>query len=476
LCVEGVQTGDGRLMADGSISWVDPPLPLTFIEQSMHGQSGEGVLNLGTIDSIVREGAVILAEGLIDDGSELGADVVRRMEDGTAPMGHRWPLSIDPDDWAMEVIDTEPQDDEMLLVASGRGQRALDALEASLTAAAGDGDPMAPEGEVVHEEATDRFVRRYTRLRIRGVTACTIQAITSGSENLAYMELVEEPVTAAFAVAPPREFFADPLPIDDPRRVEQADGSWVVPLTITDDGHVFGNVAPPETCHIGIPGSCVTVPKDVDYDGFFNLHVVRCDDGSEVCTAPLLMGCDHAAVRGMGLEAARDHYANTSLQWADVHAQHDPVANTAWLSGALRPEITDVQLRTLRGCGWSGDWRPVEGRLQLIAVQSVGTPGFGIRRAMAAGGELVIPEGRSEVVYGEDGELEAVFAAAFPLVAAGCSCGGQMADHGATAGPHVVQVPAARFEELVASVRAIDLRTRHLAPAAAEALAASLER
>lgn len=471
MVVEGVQTGDGRMFVENALSWIETPFPL----QPDHWADD----NIGTVERVWRDGLTIWGEGTFDDESESGAEFARKMDSGVAPMGARWPLSVDVDNITAQLVDTQPEaaedteDDDVIVIvaASGPWAHVHNALRAAaLSAAAGDGDPLAPDAVVVDEFSMDRFVERVTQGRIRGVSLCNIQAITSDDENLAWMELVDEPaVTAAAPLAPPRSWFAEPPQANDLRLRAQRDGSRVVPMTITDDGRVYGHVAPPNQCHIGIANECVTAPTGVDLDGYFNLGLTVCADGTEVCTAPLLMGCDHARQMGLDVAGARDHYANTGVQWADVRAVWDQNAGTVWLAGGLRPNVSDEQVRVLRGGGWSGDWRMDAGRWQLVAVQAVGTPGFGIRRAVAAS---------AEVLYGESGDIEAVF----------------VTSSAAPDGPNVIHVPAEQMEQVrgriqhvatcgcksgfeasvLAKLDVLDRRTRHLRSAEADALAASL--
>jgi hypothetical protein len=69
---------------------------------------------------------------------------------------------------------------------------------------------------------------------------------------------------------------------------------------------------------------------------------------------------------------------------ADVIAGEDQFG--IWVAGALRPDITPAQIRAFRASSPSGDWRPINGRLELVAVCAVNVPGFPIARAIAASG------------------------------------------------------------------------------------------
>jgi hypothetical protein len=71
---------------------------------------------------------------------------------------------------------------------------------------------------------------------------------------------------------------------------------------------------------------------------------------------------------------------------ADVAAGED--AFGIWVAGALRPDATPEQVRALRASAPSGDWRPIGGRLELVAVCQVNVPGFPVARACVASGSL----------------------------------------------------------------------------------------
>jgi len=55
-----------------------------------------------------------------------------------------------------------------------------------------------------------------------------------------------------------------------------------------------------------------------------------------------------------------------------------------WVAGALRPDVDDLKIRAIKASGVSGDWRPIDNRLELVAICAVNVPGFPIPRALAA--------------------------------------------------------------------------------------------
>jgi hypothetical protein len=170
---------------------------------------------------------------------------------------------------------------------------------------------------------------------------------------------------------PPRAWFADP----------QFAGP--TPLTVTEDGQIFGHLALWDTCHIGLGLSvgdgpdCVTAPPSTSgYAAFMNKSILT-DDGL-VAVGNITMDTGHAPGR-LGAFPAAAHYDNTGNAAADVVAGED--AYGIWVAGAVRPG-TDVQ--ALRGATLSGDWRTIGGQYDLVAALAVNVPGFAIPRLQIA--------------------------------------------------------------------------------------------
>ena len=80
------------------------------------------------------------------------------------------------------------------------------------------------------------------------------------------------------------------------------------------------------------------------------------------------------------------HYDDTASAFCDVHAGED--AYGIWVAGALRPNVTAEQVRAIRAAAPSGDWRPINGRLEMVAVCQVNVPGFPVTRARVASGHV----------------------------------------------------------------------------------------
>lgn len=170
----------------------------------------------------------------------------------------------------------------------------------------------------------------------------------------------------------------------------QADIGWFfdprltgpTPLHITPEGHVYGHLATWGTCHIAFDGACVTPPTSMDNYGFFHTGIVDFD-GEAIPVGHITLGTGHASLSA-GRQAATEHYDNTGSCVADVVAGEDDYG--IWVSGAVRP---GADVDALRSAALSGDWRNINGNLELVAALAVNVPGFPIPRlaARVASGE-----------------------------------------------------------------------------------------
>ncbi len=524
LAQEGSQTGDGRLIAANALEWAPLPLPLGWLVQEQHGDLLAGAVQIGTITDIARTGDDVTGSGVIDDEIPEGAELIRRLEAGSASAGNRVGLSIDPDNWAVELRDTTVQEstdagvseDDMgvlLLQASGAGplverrrrQRETvsqqvggvtvpvlpkyDAAGAALSAAAGDRD-TTDSGVLLMEDEAGAWLERYTRLRIRGVTACAVAAFAgayleldgSGETDPAPEDDGTETVVAAALLrttsAPPR--FAFELPEPEPGMhddgdlygmpvqgllVEQPDGGLGVPVTFTErewGWQVFGHAARWGQCHIGYLDECVTAPPSMAAYAHFHVGDVLTADGSHISTGALTANCDHAAAHLLAPEA-RDHYAHSGMAFADVRATNGDLG--VWISGALRPSITDEQLRVLRASSLSGDWRRIGASLEFIAALAVNVPGFPIAREfVTASGLHMARASLAASAHVDNGQVMSLTASGVVQRCADCAARQRAAERAAGEGPEVLRASA----ELIEMVRRIELRTRHLVPTAAE--------
>lgn len=220
------------------------------------------------------------------------------------------------------------------------------------------GPAMEPGSPTREQQAAS--LRTTSEFRSRECAPCESGALTA----------------AAAPVEPPAAWF------DDPRL------PGPTPLTVTDDGRVFGHLARWDVCHTGISGQCVTAPRSATGYAWFRTGAVKVAEGTLVPTGRLTVGTGHASTtRGFSRTAAMAHYDDTGTAVADVAAGEDEYG--IWLAGALRPDATPEQVRVLRGSPLSGDWRDAGTGLELIAALAVNTPGYPVLRQVVASGRPV---------------------------------------------------------------------------------------
>ena len=274
-------------------------------------------------------------------------------------------------------------------------------------------------------------------------------------------------------VAPPAEFFslAEPVfgepflgTLGDEFLVDQGDGTMACPLTITDEGQVFGHLARWGQCHVGYAGQCVSPPESLAAYAHFHVGEVRAANGDRFSTGALTVGCEHASLDDDAWQA-RDHYANAGNGWADVRAVNGELG--VWVSGALRPDVTPAQLRVLRALSLSGDWRKAGRGLELIGALSVNVPGFPIAREALAASAMAITAAAmtSSRMIGDD---------PIALVAAGMVA--RCADCQARAAEAALGRRRSSGDDgdVLRLLRVLEARTRHMIPIEAEATRARL--
>lgn len=211
-----------------------------------------------------------------------------------------------------------------------------------------------------------------------------------------------------------------------------ADGSPVVPpaswfndpaltrptaLVIEQDGRVYGHIACWETKHIGMPGA-IRPPRSKSNYAFFATGAVHTQEGHMVDVGQITLVGGHAPI-DVDVPKAVAHYDDTQSAVCDVAIGED--RHGIWVAGALRPDVDDKQVRQLRASAVSGDWRPINGNLELVAVCSVNVPGFPIPRArvasgqtlalVAAGIELLVEDRLREYGDGSQHEIDEVLMA-----------------------------------------------------------------
>lgn len=176
------------------------------------------------------------------------------------------------------------------------------------------------------------------------------------------------------------------------------------PMTITEDGQIYGHAATWNECHIGVQDKCVTAPRSLTNYAYFHTGEVQTDSGP-VAVGPITMSTGHADLK-LGQRAAVAHYDDTGTVIADVRMGED--AHGIWFSGAVRSSATEEQIHSLRAAAVSGDWRPIGAGLEFVAALAVNTPGFPIPRTAiaASGADLTALVAAAPVQNDQKAELE----------------------------------------------------------------------
>lgn len=379
ITFEGQITGDGRMLENGSLYWpedLSESNPLDFRTVFEDVGFHDNAFVTGHIFGIERRaGGMIWAWGDYDLGSEHGLEA-RRLLAEKLMRG----VSVDLDDVAFEVrVARELLEDSE--------------VEAEVEIVASAGDDPAKSGrdyEVVWESKPDDEIMVTTSARIRSATQVSIPAfalalinLTEGDAPQPVENTVENDaeaiVAAAAPIDPPRAWFDDPK-LDGP-----------TPIVVTDDGQVYGHLATWDVCHVASPageGVCITAPHSNTGYARFHLGSLRTAEGGTISVGKLTMGTGHAGPRATPAQTVA-HYDNTGAAVADVRAGEDVYG--IWVAGAMRPDATDEQIRALRASPLSGDWRKVDGNLELHGALAVNVPGFPVVPrpiGLVASGEL----------------------------------------------------------------------------------------
>lgn len=372
LTVEGLRTTDHRAIAPGALTWRPLPIPLMW-QMENWGDHMSSVL-VGKIDTISRDDTTghINATGTWDLDGPNGAEAARLSAAGLL----RW-VSVD-----LEVLQSE-------LVEIGAPEPDLfDLLFWSQTAA---GEPLEYDW---YEEFTEARIMGATMLPFPAFPQAVIAPTTVALPDVPPMKEVATVQPGLIACAlpdmPPKGWFEDPA-LTAP-----------TPLTITDEGRVFGHVACWGTCHTGFTDVCICPPRSTSgYAYAMAGGHVHTDDG-DVRVGHLTMNAGHADLSADHRTAAA-HYDNTATAFADVRFGEDD--HGIWCAGVLRPDVSEIDVRRARASSLSGDWRDIGGSLELVACLAVNVPGFPItsaaelrRAALTASGELraLVAAGRVE--------------------------------------------------------------------------------
>lgn len=164
--------------------------------------------------------------------------------------------------------------------------------------------------------------------------------------------------------------------------VEPDDYPYGYAVTMTDDGHIFGLLAPHNAAHrtyaqMGERRTLASLGK-VDFSRWQKETVVA--GGKRVLAGPLTMECMHAPTQGYGkLDRRNQHYQDTCSIFARVAVGNCRNGEGHWINGAAMPGVTSEQVLKFLASDVSGDWQPhpdKPGWVELIAVLAVPSGGW----------------------------------------------------------------------------------------------------
>ena len=358
LAVEGSPTGDGRFFELGCFTWRTLPLTLLYMPATDDGHDGS--FPVGSITAIerVQTGlgvAHIIGSGEFADSSDPAVLEAQRM----VREGHVTSLSVDT---ILNRYRMAPFDEGVTLVTE-------------------DGQPVPPadpsleeQFDAQDEEGAWLQVDNVVTLRVQSAEIHAATVVPAGAFAEAQIEAVAQGAGLVASITPPElppvEWFRDPQ-LDAP-----------TPLTITNDGRLFGHLAAWGTCHIGMPG-CFVPPRSATDYALFRLGEVATTAGG-VAVGQITLGTGHADLTA-SVHRAREHYDDTGYAVADVAAGEDP--HGIWVAGAVRPGLEARQVAELRGAKLSGDWRRYNGNLEMVGALAVNVPGYPVPRGEFEAGQ-----------------------------------------------------------------------------------------
>lgn len=357
LVPEEVESGDGRKFKAGAISIRDLPVPLLW--QIKTGSGHDGSVVVGRIDYIERiEGGMGNAYGVFDSGP-YGREAERLVKNGFLRG-----VSVDLDQF--EAKEEKKPKEEM---------------------SEGDGDSIGKDKLTINKAR----IMAATIVAKPAFQECSIELSNEGDQEEAmnyedgvYEESMQdfvdlEPLAASgflksdIPMTPPADWFKDPG-LTKP-----------TPLTVDDNGRIYGHIAAWHVNHIGLPRA-TKPPRSRSKYAYFHTGVLRTDAGTDVPVGQLTLAGGHAPLNADAASAAK-HYDDTASAVADIHVGEDQYG--IWCAGSLRPNLDEMQIRALRASAPSGDWRPINGSLELVAICQVNVPGFPTARAMIASGKVL---------------------------------------------------------------------------------------
>lgn len=348
-------TQDGRIIEEG-IAFRDLPVPFSVQIESLEGHEGSVVC--GRIEDIsfiplskftkdgfdmdgVREGAIVVYGYGSLDGSEAAAEAKRYLDNGAG-------VSLDGLHFTGNLFNSEDLSQ-------------VDTSELQLD------DVFAGIMNMTYLRGMSGKIAGVTVVSIPAFEEATVMVASAFTPSLRFSPKTLTASAAGLApLKPPKEwFFREEAP--EP-----------TPLTVTEDGEVYGHLALWNQCHAAF-ASCERPPSSLSGYSFFHVGTLQTEEGEYVNVGRITVGEAGRAKGGHaslihGRQGAMEHYDKTGCVAAFVRATDG--RHGIWLSGAVRSDAPAERIRDLRANPPSGDWRDYE----LVAVLSVPVPGFPIPR------------------------------------------------------------------------------------------------
>lgn len=387
LTVEGVMSGDSRMIGDGALTWRTLPVPLML--QTVNAPGHDGAAICGSIVEVERQGHTIVGRGYFSS-NEAGQMARALLSEGTLRG-----VSVDID--SVQMVFADP---------SGAELSPDEAMEAQMFGGGPEVVEMIVSGRVMGATLTPfpAFQEAFVYLLDETADAHeTLVASAAGpiwrASRAADIAPAGQHRLAALVAsaagpdpdAPPAEWF-QLLPMDEPQ-----------PFEVHADGRCYGLVAQWGTCHIGDSTRCTPVPRNNDFRTFYTGKKVQTAEGTMLSVGPIIMDTVHPNLLAQASDA-QAFYAHTGCAVADVRLytnEHGIVA-----AGALRPDVDPSQVRRLRASDISPDWRPINGELRLVSLLAVNTSGFLVEGIAASAGRFQ-PWGRLDLRTGQVAALVA---------------------------------------------------------------------
>lgn len=371
LAYEGMPTSDGRYLIPGGITNRD--LPLSLMCQTVTADGHDGAVICGKLTNIWRVDRPDLGDGVV---AVMGSGEFSDIE-----MGPTAAQLVEEEVLRGVSVDISPSK-RVLLDAKTREEVAPDQIDFEAYA---NGEYLVGiEGEIMGATLVPFPAFADARMRVFQPDAVTAAAGSAGITVTTWStpRLIPVAITAAAAgkapLRPPRDWFF----------MQEPEGKC--PLTVTDEGLVYGHLATWDQCHHGFANECVLAkPSRTDYS-LFHVGAIKTKEGEEVAVGRIVVGEGGHASISYGAVDTNKFYDRTSMVGAFVRAVDGKYG--IWLSGAVRSDCPAERVRDMLANPPSGDWRRHNGWLELIAALSVPVPGFPVPRyeyALAASADAV---------------------------------------------------------------------------------------